>query len=338
MIFILLFAGSYFLVDGAMMRSRSSDLVFFGYDQITPKVNFRRNTAIGPQILKSIMNNKITNTSYYILEVFFAGISLDYLFFTGDKAAIYTTTFSGIFFMSFIFFYFLGFINLGKIAKRDYFYPLIFIPVALVPSLINIDYISITIRSILATVIWAYIIALGILLTVEYLDKSKKYIKYGFYSIFIVVFSIEIVYFSYNYFMRRPVTMFESFFQSEKQIASYLLSRIPNPGSGMSVARSRIGLYDDSPKNVLTAYIMLKNNPNMTAVQKLLSQGQPYNIDGIILNMCPNEQKKLSFKPNTILSDSCLSPENYNKLVQKSTIDRINFTDFSLRTAYFIFK
>ena len=313
-------------IDGQMMKSRSSDLVFIGYESINPLVDLRRNTAVGPTILKQITNNKITNTVYYIIEVFFEGQSLDYLFLKGDKAAIYATTFTGQFFVIALLFYYLGIINLGKLWKKEYFYILGFIPIALIPSLINIDYISIAIRSILASVSYAMIIGLGLILFWDLIKQTNKIFRITIYLLLITIASIELSYFSYNYFFRRPVTMFESFFESEKQIAQYLTG-----------SDKKLVIYDDSPKNIMTAYYLINSKVNIDDLQRLLQQENNYKFDNYLLKRCPDSGKKQQmFKKGSIISDACLDKDQYDKLNDDGNVDKIKFKDYSFRTAYFV--
>lgn len=323
--FIILFVFSFTFVDGHMTASRKKDLTFFSYEKIDPLVVFRRNTAIGPLILKQAFNNKITSTLYYQLEVFVKGQDLRYLFLKGDDAAIYATTFTGQFFLTGLIFYYLGFLFLGKKWDWKYFFILGIIPVSFISSLVNIDYVSVAIRSMPGSIGYAFIIACGLFLGWSLLVRLKKPFKLGLLGLLGTLFFIELAYFGYNYYFRRPVTMSESFFESEKQIGQYLLEH-----------KNKYLIYDDSPRNIYATYLFLKPSADIPTAQKDFAKGEPYKFDGFTLKKCPSSPKELTFKQRTIIADSCTDIPLYESLNNNDKVKKIYFRDFSLRTAFFV--
>lgn len=332
LIFFVLFAITYLFIDGKIMSSRSADLIFLNYDKIAPLVDFRRNTSVAPTIVNAFLNNKITNTLYYIFEVLFEGISLDYLFFSGDRAAIYASTFGGQFFAFLLPFYFLGFVYFGKKWDRAYVYMLGFIPVALIPSLVNIDYVSIAIRSLLASVSYAFVISCGIVFARQILKtyyKKVKFIVVGIVGICIFVSSVNIFYFSFNYIFRRPVTMFESFFEHERTIAKYI-----------HIQDETVTLYDDSPKNILTAYFIQDSSQDIQTLQSLLQTSEnTFTTEKVKIIKCPNSgEKNQMYNDGIVIAESCLDPEELENLNQMNSVEKLPFIDFSGNTAFFVYK
>jgi hypothetical protein len=328
LLFIAFFAAAFFFVDGETMTSRSSDIVFLSYDKITPEVVFRRNTSVAPDLVKKLFDNKITETLQYMIHVGYEGVSLQYLFFKGDSAAIYTSTFAGQFLSTFIIFYFLGFMFLGKNLERKYLYILGFIPVALVSSLVNIDYVSVAIRSLLASVGYAYIMALGVLLATDLLRKMSPTYRRILVLLLVISLSIEGVYFGYNYIFRRPVTMFESYFEHERQLANYVLA-----------SHEKVRVYDDSPKNLLTAYHILNPHADIRDMQKYMQKDITM-IDSpdFTFIKCPrSDAKQQMYTPGTLIAHACLDPHEYDALGYIPIDKQILFKDFSLLTAYFIY-
>lgn len=331
-IFTIFFAATYYFVDGKIMTSRSSDLVFLSYDKIEPLVIFRRNTTTSSDELARTLNNKASNTIYYMIEVLQEGIGLDYLFFRGDRAAIYTSTFGGQFFMISVIFYFMGWMRLGRTMKKEHFYIVGLIPIAMIPSVINIDYVSVAIRSLLASISYAFLIALGCVLFYESLISVKRPYRVALYSIVFALFCVELTYFSYNYVYRRPIMMFESYFEHERQAATYL--------TDAKRAGEKVIMYDDSPKNILTAYEMINSKADIRDLQKTLSKGlRTLEIDGHSLRPCPRSGEKAQmYKKGTVIAASCLDPDQYDNLNARMDIGRLYYKDFSLRTAYFIYE
>ncbi|MDA1317342.1 MAG: hypothetical protein O3B87_04975 [bacterium] len=325
-VFFFALFGSSILIDGKMMYSRSSDIIFMSYEEIVPKVIYLRNTSIAPENLKVVLHNKITETIHYMVDVFVQGQDFQYLFFQGDKAAIYATTFTGQFFLILLPLYYAGFLFFGRNLQKKYLYMLGFIPVAFVPSLINIDYISLTIRSILSTVGYAYIIACGFVFILPVLERAQKLIKVSVIGLFIIFLGIELVYFSYNYVYRRPITMFEMFFQSEKDIGEYLLN-----------SDQKYIIYDDSPRNIVTTYYFLKDKPNMREFQQLNNLGHEFSFDGHTIMKCPSSDDEIILNASMIVADSCLSEDKYKKWEGNADFQIIPFKDFSFRKAFFIY-
>lgn len=326
-LFIAFFGITFFFIDGEIMTSRSSDIVFASYDKITPEVIFRRNTSIAPPVVQSILDNKITQTLQYMMSVVYEGVSLQYLFFRGDRAAIYTSTFAGQFWVVGLVFYFMGFMFLGKHLERKYLYMLGFIPVALVPSVVNIDYVSVAIRSLLASVSYAYIMALGVLFAQDIWEKGVA--RNIFWLAIGTILAIELTYFGYNYIFRRPVTMFESYFEHERQLAEYI-----------HASPKKLVVYDDSPKNLLTAYHILTPSADVRDLQKAM-QGNQKRIETseFIFKKCTQAaDKPQMYQRGTLIGSSCLDPDEYDNLGYLGVANRIFFEDFSLRTAYFIFE
>ncbi len=326
--FIILFAISFQIIDGNMMLSRKADLVFFNKEKIDNLVIFRRNTAIGPTILKKLFNNKLTSQVYYMIEVFVQGQGLGYLFLKGDQAAIYATTFTGQFFLVTMILYYMGFMYLGRKWDKKYFYVLGIIPVSLISSMINIDYVSVAIRSMPASIGYAFIIACGAYFAWHLVTRLRPSVKFIVISTFGILTLIELAYFGYNYYYRRPVTMSEAYFESERQLGLYLLKN-----------NKHYTIYDDSPRNIYATYLFLKPNINMTLAQANFRTGENrYDFDGFILKKCPSSPKEIPFVKNTIVADSCLDIPTYDKLNSDPNVKKIKFKDFSLRTAYFIIE
>lgn len=325
--FVVLFGLSYTFIDGGIMKSRSGDLVFMNYSEIGKLVDVRRNTSGGPEILKTLINNKFTNTLYYMAQVTFEGVSLQYLFFRGDRAAIYTSTFAGQFFASLVVFYFMGFMYIGKIWKKEYVYVLGFIPVALVSSVVNVSYVSIAIRSLLASVSYAFVIALGFMMLKDILVKVKPSYRLITVGCVVLFLGFETMLFTYNYVLRRPTMMFESYFEHEKSVAEYLRDNGPD-----------VTLYDDSPRNILTSYMMVDPSVQIQDVQaELTSKDENYIINGNRIFDCnadtlPTEM----YSTGNVIAESCMSMEQHDAMFA-AKVRGIPFIDWSFRNAYFIY-
>lgn len=325
-LFFLVLVGLSLVIDRNLMKSRINDLAFSNYDRWANEIIYRRNTSIAPRIVAAAFDNKLTAMAMYVRDVFFNGLDLRYLFLNGDDSSLYATTFTGQFFLTTALFYVLGLFYIAKKGKPSYYYVAFFIIVGLVPSLVNISYISYSIRSMLSSVGHAFLIACGILLFSQWLARKKPLFKKAVLTVLITVFAVELGYFVYNYYARRTITMSEMFFESERQVARYMLNH-----------KRPYTIYTNVPRDVFFSYLFFNNNIDMKKAQAVAREGKPYRIDGFTIEQCPVNQH-FTFR-NEMIMDSCLSEAQYKQYMDKPRFqDKIPYTNFSFKNAYFIFN
>jgi len=325
-LFFLALVGLSIIIDGHLMKSRINDVAFSGFEKWSNTVVYNRNTSIAPQKIAAIFDNKLTAMFLYIRDVFIKGQDLRYLFLSGDDSSLYATTFSGQFFLTLLPFYLLGFLFLGKKMKWEYFFMAGIIFVGLTPSLVNISYVSYSIRSILSSVGYAFIIACGIIFFGELKQQLKSSIKNIIFLVIFVSFLVEIVFFAYNYYGRRYITMSELYFENERQIANYLIKN-----------KKQYKIYTNSPRDILFSYLFFNNDLNMRDAQNTIKAGAPYKIDGYEIAQCP-ANPKFTYRKEIIM-DTCLTEKAYGRyFAEKKYSDKIDYKNYSFRTAYFIFN
>lgn len=329
-IYHVIFIGAIFvfgiMIDGKMMQSRKSDVAFFSFDKWTNEVIYRRNTSQAPQKIASLFDNKLTVLYQYMRDVFVKGFDLRYLFLNGDDSVLYATTFSGQFFLVFILFYFLGFIYLARLNKWNYYYIAGFIFIGLIPSVVNISYISYSIRSMLSTMGFSFIMACGAILAIDVLKNMNINIKRAAVSLFIIIFAIELTYFIYNYYTRRFITMSELYFENEQKISRYLLT-----------SDNRYVLYTNAPRDTLFSYLFFNNTVQFNdKTYALIKKGQPFDIGNYTISLCPNLHTYT--KRNEIIMDTCLTEREYQQYAsEKKYTKSVPYSNYSFRSAYFIF-
>ena len=102
----------------------------------------------------------------------------------------------------------------------------------------------------------------------------------------------------------------------EEQIAEYLTNSDNN-----------FTIYDDSPKNIMTAYYLINPKVNIDHLQRLLKQQNNYKFDNYLLKRCPQSGKKQQmFKKRSIISDACLDKDQYDKLNNDDKIEKIKLS------------
>jgi hypothetical protein len=324
-LFFGLLVGLSFFIDGRLMKSRINDVAFSNFERWSNEVIYRRNTSIAPKAVTAAFDNKLTAMVQYMRDVFFNGFDLGYLFIKGDDSSLYATTFTGQFFITFSVFYLLGLFFIAKKAKWNYYYLASIIFVGLVPSIANISYVSYSIRSILSSVGHAFLIACGIVFFLQWVVKANVWSKRIAVLVLALSLSAELVYFGYNYYGRRFITMSEMYFENERQIAKYLID-----------TRKPYRIYAHSPRDIFFSYLFFNNRIDMKQAQAAARQGEPYRIGNLEIHKCP-VNPKYTFR-NEIIMDSCVTEKQYQKLAGERKYSAvIPYSNYSFRDAFFIF-
>lgn len=325
-IFITVLLGSSFLIEPNITQNRLREIIFFNPNKTAEEVIFRRNTSIASSFIKSVLDNKLTVAFDYILTNFVKGQDLIYLFKEGESTAINSNIASGQFFLVFIILYYLGIISLGKKSTKKDFYIIGFFIIGMVPSLLSILGVTFSIRSILSAIGFSYLIALGLIFGTKALSKIKNYKL--FITFVIIIFLINLSYFVYIYFFRRPILVGEIFNENERQLSKYALSRLDN----------QLTIYDPQPQNIYLSLMFFDDKEKVEEVQNNLKKGQPYLWRNYVFRKCDHTLNYKSFT-NAIINERCLDKNLYdyfNDKNNKKVKERILYKDYSTRTAYFI--
>ena len=330
-IFIALLIVFSFIIDSNITKNRLNNIVFFNQQNLAHQVDFKRNTSIAPSILKKAFNNKATETINYILNNFVQGQGINYLFKQGDPSAINGSISAGQFFLPLLLFYYLGFINIGKRLRKEDFYIFGLSFIALIPSLISVNGVSFSFRSIISCIGYSYIIALGTIFSFKIYKKIKSKWKMLILFIFIITLVINTNYFIYNYYFRRPIAISELFNENERQIAKYL-----NKNN-----KKKYTIYHNAPKEIFMSFIFFNNTDiNIKKVQSVFKKGAPYILNNHSFKNCNNKIDYKNIK-NAIVSENCLDKKVYEYLNEESNKKieyKIPYSDISEKTAYFVFK
>lgn len=307
-------------IDGNLMKSRSSDLIFFNFTQLIHQVDYRRNTSIAPKAIAALFDNKMTALGMYIKDNFFGGISYEYLFKTGDPSSLYATTFTGQFFLITIVLFILGLVQLGKKGTKADLLILGLIFVGLIPSLTNVSYPSYSIRAMLSSVGYAYLFALGYMLLTSFYKDGKPLLKTAVVLVMGVSLLLELTYFGYNFYFRRVRTMSQMYFETERMLPNYLNS-----------TNKPYTVYTSSPRDMFFGYIFFNNGVNAREIQNIVKKGEPYMFGNYTFEKCTQSMPKTE----VIISDICLDEAQYAKM-SESQVRKMGYTDYSFRNAFFI--
>lgn len=313
-IFIILLFSSIFFIDKDITQNRVNQIVFLNTKYFNDKVIFNRNTSTAPSLIKSLVENRITESADYILSSFIKGQDVTYLFKDGDYSALNGSISGGQFLFPLILFYYLGFIAIGRKSDKSTLFILGLIPLGMLPSLLSLNGVSFGIRGIFSSIGYSYIIARGLLLAYETYSKMKnRLVRYSLLFSFLISLFVSLVYFSYTYFSRRSILVGELFNENERAISHYLISQ-QNHIEQLVFSKNKDNLY--------RSYLFFNNKKKMFTPQfyecrKLKNMQLPQGI--------------------RIISSDCMSDKEY-ELKKNSQSKKIYFSDISNKIAYFIFE
>lgn len=322
--FIVFLFISISFIDKAVTTKRFSQVVFLSPERFTTEVNLRRAASSVPLLIRDTFHNKVSVAADYVVDNFVKGQDISYLFKTGDYSPINGNAVGGQFFFVGLLFYYLGIMALGNRLNRKDFFLIGFIFLGLLPAMASVNSSTYSIRGFLSAMGYAYVLALGVDFGITLSKKLLPKPRYALFAILFIVAGINTVYFTYNYYERRQVTVGELFNESEKVVSGYLLSR----------PEDQITVYHHAPKNVYLSYIFIDNAIKAPMIEQ---DSDTYRINNVVFMKCPLllDYTNLS---SSLVSETCMNLKTYEQLNKAFSLDRkIMYKDLSLKTAYFIF-
>ncbi len=330
-LFVAVLFGIGYAIDGQFTKTRSSKtIIFFDKEKLAKDVILKRNTSIAPKALQSIIHNKISSSIDYTIDNFLEGLSPLYLFKKGDSSAIYGNVSTGQFFTPFILLFLLGIIALSKVSKKEYLFVTGFIFIGLIPSIINSQGTTFSIRASLSAVGFAFLIAVGFEYGKILLNQLPTFLKTTLVFIFLSFVVINSVYFVYNYFERRPLMVGEYFNEKERKVSQYLKN-----------TDKPFLIYHDSPRILFLNLVFFNtfNKDEISTIQKKLKAQDDFVLENKKIILCKDITTKqiLKFK-DIIIKSSCLPESESSNFEKTQLIKKIPFSDTTLRSSYFIFE
>lgn len=324
-IFIVVLFIAVLVIDAGVTQSRLSELVFFNNESVIEDINFRRTTSIAPQQIQRLFHNKFTADVDYIVGTFIKGQDFLYLFKTGDYSPINGNGVTGQFFFVFMLFYYIGLISLAKRLNARGWYLVGFILVGMLPSLARGGSVTFSIRSMLTGVGFAYIIVLGLqetlVLTRNWPLNAKRLAAAGV----LMVFILNLSYFVYNYYARKPQIVGELYHEHERQVLTY-----------MDQMEKPFTLYHHNPRELFLSYAFMNSEASMTSLHSQKQDGTTFELDGVRFVKC-DISKEFIRETNVIIHESCLNEAEARELPNMVRIRRaIPYNDISKKTAYFV--
>ncbi|MGB4965834.1 MAG: glycosyltransferase family 39 protein [Microgenomates group bacterium] len=326
--FIVFLFVSISFIDKAVTTKRFSQVAFLSPERFTAEVNTRRAASNVPLLIRDAFHNKITVAADYVVDNFVKGQDISYLFKTGDYSPINGNAVGGQFFFVFLLFFYLGIMALGRRLNRKDFYLIGFIFLGLLPAMASVNSATYSIRGFVSALGYAYLLALGVDLGIDLTKRMAKTPRYILYALLMMVMAVNGLYFTYNFYERKQVTVGELFNENEKRVSQYLLDR----------PEKQFTVYHDFPKNVYLSYIFMDSGNSAPQVTGKDGEVDSYTSNNVVFMKCP---KLIDYATltNTLVSESCMNLKTHDQLNSQVDLQqKILYKDLSLKTAYFIFE
>lgn len=323
-IFLVIIAS--FLEPG-ISKNRLSEIIFFNNEKNSQTVDFKRNTSIASPLIKRVFDNKLSASVDEVVLNFTKGLDISYLFKSGDYSPLNGNATTGQFLFIFILFYFLGIISIGKKSAVSDYYLIGLIPLGMIPALLSTLGLTFSIRGVLSSLGYSYLIASGIIFFSQLVNNYK--LKKIILSAVGIISVINLTYFIYGYYIRRPITIGELFYENERQLSVFLLkNNLP------------LTVYHQLPQNAFLSYVFFKNiDLDLGEIQNNLAR-KNYSYRTLSFKKC-NHKINYALSTNIIVHEPCLEKKAYdilNDINNKKVKARIPYRDFSQKFAYFVIK
>lgn len=328
-LFVFLLIASFFMVDRTITMGRiQNETISFKNEQIVKDVNFKRMTSVAPPRIQGLFHNKITSAIDVVITNIYKGYAPMYLFKDGDYSAINGNTAAGQFFMPFIIFYLFGLYYIASVRKSSDIYIAGFTLIGLVPSLVSVVSATYSIRAVLTGVGFAYIMSLGLgycfHLSTSVSSRNKRIIK----IVFLFLLAINMCYFGYNYFFRRPITVGELYNEQERQLAQFLLQH----------GDKQFTVYHTYPNEAYSSFVFFNNDIDVKQVRVDSTNLKTQIANNVTFKNC-NLDKSFTTKKHVVIFEGCLNDIKYQRDPNLKEIPyQIPYTDISNKAAYFIFE
>ena len=322
-VFFLL-VGSILFIDARVTANRFDQLIFSKNESIAADVNFKRSTTIAHPLVSRIFYNKATASVDYVITTFIKGQDFSYLFKNGDYSAINGNASAGQFFLVFFILYYLGLFALGKRFDKNNWYIAGFALLGLLPAIVRAGSVTFSIRAMLSALGFAYILALGYELGRKTLDNFSPLLKKLIMTVLIGTLLINVIYFGYDFYARRPISVGEQFNANEINLVDY-----------MQQTNREWKVYHKYPYEPYMSYVFLDNTVDFITVQQILAQKKPYAIGGTSFVPCVPYKTLLKVE-QSVIHEGCLKEEEHRTYPNlRKVMKGLPYQDYTKKTAYF---
>jgi len=253
----------FILLPQQSASARLSDLIFNDLSYLTNVVNSERRLTLTNPLL-NLLSNKFTAILFFMLEKLLGVFNLHTLFLTIEpNVSGFSVWTHGVFYWMDIVLFFIG-VSALCISRKTRTSGLVLIGGILtlcLPTLINTGSDWYLLRSMYSYLLIIVVLGWGLALI-----NSKKYVKY----IFIAVYMLSILNFTYNYWYRYPIMSLDWSNFDERILAKYIHHTVTeNP-------QKRIVVYSNEPEFDFWSYLLYEDLLSTNTKDAVAEQMQLY--------------------------------------------------------------
>ena len=218
---ILLIPLAPFLFSGE--RSARYKLVSITDDPgLIPRINENRGNTHLPPPLPRLIHNKLTYISFYFIKNYLAHFTPQFLFISGAPHKQHHVQNMGE-----LYYFQSPFLLAGLFALfylRNKFKGLLFawVLLAFIPVAVTQDSIPHALRTLIAAPFYQLVCGLGFIFIVKWFRKKSLVIKISSSVIFLLIISLSIMYYLYQYYMVYPISYSRDWQYGYKQVVDYI--------------------------------------------------------------------------------------------------------------------
>lgn len=323
-VFFFLLIVSILFIDARVTANRFDQLIFSKNESIATDVNFKRSTTIASPLVSRIFYNKATVSIDYVISTFIKGQDFSYLFKNGDYSAINGNASAGQFFLVFFILYYLGLFTLGKRFDKNNWYIAGFALLGLLPAVVRAGSVTFSIRAMLSALGFAYILALGYEAGQKILESYSSRLKKSIIILLMGILLINMTYFGYDYYVRRPISVGEQFNAHEKNLLDY-----------MQQSNRSWTVYHKYPYEPYMSYVFLHNNVDFRAVQQTLAHKTKFAVDNNSFVPCAPYNTLLKVE-KSVIHEGCLKDEEHRTYpMLRKVLKGLPYQDYTKKIVYF---
>ncbi len=217
-----------------------------------------------------------------------------------------------------------GLICLGKKEYRNAIWLAAFVPIGLITPALRYENDTYAIRGFLSSLGFASIIGIGFTDAYKQLTRVPKTLRYFLVGTLFSIITVNLLYFSYNYFFRRPSYVSGSFNEIERHLTNIILKD----------GKRKHYIFDHFPKDyyLSTAFIV---GQDITEVQEA-AKSKIYKTDNAIFLHCDDLMKMVyNSEEKYIISSRCYENARFDLLRSSISVENIYSTDI-IKTVLFI--
>ena len=171
---------------------------------------------------------------------------------------------------------------------------------------------------------FAYILALGFEYGRTLVQRCSPIFRNLVMAVFWIILGINLLYFGYDYFLRRPISVGEQFNANEKSLVDY-----------MQQYNKPLTIYHKYPYEPYMSYVFLNNSINFSEVQKTLAYKTKFAINGYSFATCI-PYKNLLIVNHAVIYEGCLKEEEHRTFaIKRKVLKTIPYQDYTKKIVYF---